>query len=61
MVQVGVNGKNGHIRLNGLDNRPLHIGFSRDAFESFEDDGMMRHNQVGTLLDGFFHHGFRAV
>ena len=55
-VQVGVAGVERDVPAHGPRHAPLHVIGFVESFERMEDDRMMRHDEVATLLLGFGEH-----
>jgi hypothetical protein len=61
VVEVGVDGIQGYIGLDGFDNAPLYPIGAREAFELTKNNGMVTHNHIATLGQGFVDNGFGEV
>jgi len=46
--KIGMNGENRDIVFDCFDDSSLHVVFSREAFQTFEDNGMMGHHQINS-------------
>ena len=61
IVEVGMDSIDGDIMLDSGNDRFLHVILSIDLFQSPENDGMMRHNEIAFFLDRFFHYFFDGI
>ena len=56
VVQIGMNRINGNIRFNRFYDHALHIGLSGKPFQSFEEYGVMCHNEVALIFNILIFH-----
>src|SRR5215469_14081597 len=61
MIEIGMNGIDRNVPLDGGDHRSLHIRASCESLKSLKDDRMMRHDQVTATGCRFLHHSFRDI
>ena len=61
VVQVGVHRENHDVVLDSLQDAAFHVVASGNRLVAFEDERMVRYNQVISQCDGFIYHGFGYV
>jgi len=56
-----MNGIYGNLVLNGFHDHSFDIGFALKLFDSAENNGMVRNNNICTNFNGFVYHRFGTI
>ena len=60
-VHVGMHRHDGNALAHGTHHHALHIVLTGEPRQLAEDEGMMAHNEIATVLDGLIENGIGNV